>query len=59
MARIAAEEIERIKREVTVERLGVALRGRACPPRCRAHRALPVPRRPDAVAGHQPAEESL
>lgn len=59
MARIAEEEIERLKREVAVERLADARGVTLTPPRRGPHWALPVPRRPHAFAGNQPAKESL
>ena len=59
MARIPDEEIERLKQEVSLERL-VEARGIEL----KRHGAdllglVPLPRRPRAVAGRQPEEESL
>ena len=58
MARIPEGEVERLKREVSVERLAEA-RGIKLTRHGRTCRAVPVPRRPDAVAGHHSGEEPL
>ena len=59
MARIPEETIERLKQEVSLERLADGSRGEADAAWRGSVRAVPVSRRPRAVAGDQPEEESV
>ena len=59
MARIPDEEIERLKREIPIERLVTGFGHRVEAARGGPDGALPVPRRPHAVADRDAGNESV
>ena len=59
MARIPDEQIERLKQDVSLQRLAEGDGGDTQTPRCGPNRAVPVPRRPRSQPGHQPEDQPL
>ncbi len=59
MGRIPDEDIQRLKRDISLEQLRALARHRPPPHRCQPPRPLPLPRRPRALAGDHARQQPV